>query len=62
MILEREIKGRLNGVIDRLALSLDRERVARYTVDRLVPEVVKLIREEVRAVKAQNLKLRSESE
>jgi hypothetical protein len=51
MIRESEIKKRLNGAIDRLALPLERERVARYTVDRLVPEVKKLIQEEIRAAK-----------
>jgi hypothetical protein len=51
MIHNSEITKRLNGVIDRLVLPLERERVARYTIDRLVPEVAKLIREEVRAAK-----------
>jgi hypothetical protein len=47
LISDAEIKKRLNGVFDRLMLPLERERVARYAVDRLVPEVKKLIAEEV---------------
>ena len=39
---------RLNGAIDRVAMSLERERVARYTVGLLLPEVKKLIQEEVK--------------
>ena len=53
---DSEIRKRLNGVIDRLVLPLERERVARYTVDRLVPEVKKLIGEEVRTARNQILK------
>ena len=49
MIHEPEIKKRLNGVIDLLALDKDRERMSRYVIDRLIPEVKRLIQEEVRA-------------
>lgn len=52
MIQEREIRKRLGVVIDQLGLPLDRDRVARYTVERIMPEVVKIIREEVREVKS----------
>jgi hypothetical protein len=46
MITEAEIRKRLNAVIDFLVLPLDRDRAARYTIDRLVPEVAKLLKEQ----------------
>jgi len=52
MIRDTEIKKRLNGVIDQLVLPIERERVARYTIDRLVPEVKKLIQEELQNLKS----------
>ena len=51
-----EIKKRLNGVIDRLVLPAAHIRCARYTIDRLVPEVQKLLREELREYKSKQNK------
>jgi hypothetical protein len=48
VIRDKEIKDRLNGVIDRLGLPLERERLARYTIDRLMPEISKMIHEAIR--------------
>jgi hypothetical protein len=53
---DSEIRKRLNSVIDRLVLPLERERVARYAIDRLVPEVGKMLREEVREAKSKQKK------
>lgn len=51
MIAESEIRKRLNLVIDFLTLPIERERVARYTIERLVPEVVKMLKEQARELK-----------
>lgn len=48
MIQEWEIKKRLNGAVDRIGMNPDRERMARYVVDILTPEVVKILKEEMR--------------
>jgi hypothetical protein len=52
VIAAAEVKKRLHGAIDQLALDPDRERMARYVVDRLVPVVLRLIFEGVREVKS----------
>jgi hypothetical protein len=57
---ESEISARLNAAIDRADLSMDRERMARYTVRLLVPEVKKLIAEEVRTARTQILQQKAE--
>ena len=51
MISNAEIKKRLNSEIDRQGRCPDFERVARYTVDVLVPAVAKLIKEEATMTK-----------
>lgn len=51
MTRESEIRKRLDGAIDRLGLSPERERMARYTVDRLVPEVLQLLKEQEKSKK-----------
>ncbi len=56
MIREVEIRKRLNAAIDRAALGSDREKVARYTVGLLVPEVEKLIRQALREAKSKDRK------
>lgn len=48
MKLDKEIKDRLNAAIDRISLSHERERMARYVIGLLVPEVKKLIQEALR--------------
>jgi len=56
VIREVEIRKRLNAAIDRAALGSDREKVARYTVGLLVPEVEKLIRQALREAKSKDRK------
>jgi hypothetical protein len=51
MIQDSEIRARLHGAVDRVGLGPDRERVARYVVGLLVPEVKKLLKEEERSLK-----------
>lgn len=46
-----ELEKRLQAVIDRAGLSLDRQKVARYTVGLLVREVERLLKEELREAK-----------
>jgi hypothetical protein len=48
MIQDCEIEKRLNGAVDRVSMHPDRERMARYVVNLLIPEVKKIIREELR--------------
>lgn len=48
---DSEIAKRLNGALDRVVLNAEREKMGRYVVNLLVPEVQKLIREELRAAK-----------
>ena len=52
MIQVSEVKKRLSAAIDRLGLPPDHDRIARYTVLRIVPDVLRLILEEVREVKS----------
>jgi hypothetical protein len=47
-MLDKEIKDRLNGAIDRVTMSPERERMARYVIGLLIPEVKKLIQEALR--------------
>jgi hypothetical protein len=49
VIHDSEIRKRLDGAIDREGLTVERDRVARYVVRILVPEVKKMLREEERA-------------
>jgi hypothetical protein len=48
VIQDSEIKKRLNGAIDRVGMDPDRERMARYVVNILTPEVKKIVKEETR--------------
>jgi hypothetical protein len=48
VILDKEIKDRLNAAIDRVTMSQERERMARYVIGLLIPEVKKLIQEALR--------------
>lgn len=48
---ETEIKQQLNAAIDRTTLSGDRERMARFAVNILVPVVRKLMEQAVREAK-----------
>jgi len=48
---DNEIRDRLYGAVDREGMGPERARIARYIVDRILPEVKKLIREEVQAEK-----------
>jgi hypothetical protein len=56
MIQDSEIRARLHGAVDRVGLGPDRERVARYVVGLLVPEVSKLLREALREERSKNAK------
>lgn len=56
MIQDAEIRKILNGAIDRVGLEPDRERMARYVVSLLVPEVKKLLKEEEREIKSRGEK------
>jgi hypothetical protein len=49
-MLDKEIKDRLNAAIDRVTMAMgpERERMARYVIGLLVPEVKKLIQEALR--------------
>ena len=51
MIQDSEIRARLHAAIDRVGLETVRERMARYVVGLLVPEVKKLLKEEERSLK-----------
>lgn len=51
MMQDREIEKRLNAVIDRWAPGDERERIARAAAHVFVPEIRKIIREEIRAAK-----------
>ncbi|MGA7791826.1 MAG: hypothetical protein WCA19_02230 [Candidatus Acidiferrales bacterium] len=53
--LRLEISKRLDGAIERAGLPFDRERAAKSVTHLLVPEVLKIVQEEIRATKA-NLK------
>jgi hypothetical protein len=51
-----QVKKRLDGAIERMGLSLDRERAAKSAANSIVPEVLKIIAEEVREAKRGMLK------
>lgn len=46
-----KIRKRLLIEIDRLNLPIERDRMARFTVERIVPVVEKIVTEELRALK-----------
>ena len=48
MILRTEIRRRLIAAVEREGMTLDRERMAIPVVNALVPEVLKIIAEEVK--------------
>lgn len=54
---DHELKQRLHGVIERVGMGPDRERIAKYTVGILLTEVKKIIEEQVKLAKRRECRL-----
>lgn len=62
MITEKEIKDRLVAAIERREQPEARERMAKWGVLAIVPEVLKIVREEVSKATRENIGLRRDVE
>lgn len=62
MITEREIKVRLLAVLERRDQSEARERMAKWGIELIVPEVLQIVTEEVKTAKRENIQVRRDGD